>query len=149
MCRYDKVSDKVSVSTYLRLDSPNPIYISVQKCKCLYWALSLELCTSNFLHMTPAKVLTPSLRNSTIGADYIVERKHEGAVAVGIRVHSGDEDLRGRIGHRRTENDEGDADGGKRVRLREGGLCDKIICHHPKKRVGGSFIATMPRRCLC
>eukprot|EP00984_Skeletonema_dohrnii_P013561 scaffold5608_cov92-Skeletonema_dohrnii-CCMP3373.AAC.1 len=51
-----------------------------------------------------SKVLTSSLRNSTIGADYIVERKHEDAVAVGIRVHSGDEDLRGRIGHRRTEN---------------------------------------------
>jgi hypothetical protein len=24
------------------------------------------------------------------------------------------------------------------VRLRDGGLCDKIICHHPKKTVGGS-----------
>eukprot|EP00984_Skeletonema_dohrnii_P030175 scaffold21438_cov98-Skeletonema_dohrnii-CCMP3373.AAC.1 len=57
-------------------------------------------------------------------------------------LHSGDEYLRGRIGHRKTENDEGDADGGKRVRLSDGGLYDKIIICHPKKRVGVSFIAT-------
>ena len=78
--------------------------------RCLYWALSLELCTSNFLHDTakiwhhPVKVHPPALTN-------IAEWKHEDAVAVGIRVHSGDEDLWGRIGHRKTENDEGD--GGK------------------------------------
>ena len=44
-----------------------------------------------------------------------------------------------RIGHRKTEKMKATAAG--RVRLRDGGLYDKIICH-PKKRVGGSFIAT-------